>query len=64
MPEAIRPNFRYFTEARMQKPCGAGYAQPFTSIEDGVGRYVESHRATSDRYPLNRPRRTPCTSAT
>ena len=29
---------------------GAGYDQPFTLIEDGVGRYMESYLATSDRY--------------
>lgn len=50
MPEAIRPNYPYFTEARMQKLCGAGYDQSFTSIEDGVGRYVESYLAISDQY--------------
>ena len=50
MPEAIRPNYQYFTEARMQKLCAAGYDRPFTSIEDGVRRYVESYLATSDRY--------------
>jgi ADP-L-glycero-D-manno-heptose 6-epimerase len=50
MPEAIRPNYQYFTEARMQKLRDAGYDRPFTSIEDGVRRYVERHLAGPDRY--------------
>jgi len=50
MPDAIRPNYQYFTEARMQKLRAAGYDRPFTSIEDGVRRYVERYLAGSDRY--------------
>jgi ADP-L-glycero-D-manno-heptose 6-epimerase len=50
MPEPIRPNYQYFTEARMQKLRDAGYDRPFTSIEDGVRRYVEGFLAGPDRY--------------
>jgi ADP-L-glycero-D-manno-heptose 6-epimerase len=50
MPEAIRPNYQYFTEARMQKLRDAGYDRPFTSIEDGVRRYVERYLAGPDPY--------------
>jgi ADP-L-glycero-D-manno-heptose 6-epimerase len=50
MPDAIRPNYQYFTEARMQKLRDAGYDRPFTSIEDGVRRYVERYLAGPDRY--------------
>jgi ADP-L-glycero-D-manno-heptose 6-epimerase len=50
MPEAIRPNYQYFTEARMHKLRDAGYERPFTSIEDGVRRYVERYLAGPDRY--------------
>jgi len=50
MPEAIRPNYQYFTEARMQKLRDAGYDRPFTSIEDGVRRYIERYLAGPDRY--------------
>jgi ADP-L-glycero-D-manno-heptose 6-epimerase len=50
MPEAIRPNYQYFTEARMQKLRGAGYDRPLTSIEVGVRRYVERFLAAPDRY--------------
>ena len=50
MPEAIRPNYQYYTEARMRKLRDAGYDRPFTSIEDGVRRYVEGYLAVADRY--------------
>jgi len=50
MPEAIRPNYQYFTEARMQKLRDAGYDRPFTSIEEGVRRYVHRYLAGPDRY--------------
>ncbi len=39
-PEDIRDKYQYFTEANMEKLCAAGYTQPFTSLEDGVGEYV------------------------
>lgn len=50
MPEAIRPNYQYFTEARMGRLREAGYDRPFTSIEDGVRRYVAQYLAGPDRY--------------
>jgi len=50
MPDALRPNYQYFTEARMQKLRAAGYDRPFTSIEDGVRRYVERYLAGPDPY--------------
>ncbi|HEX9706929.1 MAG TPA: hypothetical protein VGA24_04740 [Steroidobacteraceae bacterium] len=49
MPRAIRPNCQNFTEARMQKFCGAGYDQRFKLIKDGVSRYMKSYVATCDR---------------
>jgi ADP-L-glycero-D-manno-heptose 6-epimerase len=50
MPETLRPNYQYFTEARMQKLRTAGYGRPFTTIEDGVRQYVERYLAGPDRY--------------
>ncbi len=41
MPEDIRDKYQYFTEADMQKLKDAGYKEPFTSLEDGVGDYVK-----------------------
>ncbi len=40
-PEAIREQYQYFTEATMEKLRTAGYDAPFTSLEDGVKRYVD-----------------------
>lgn len=40
IPIDIRDKYQYFTEAKMQKLKAAGYANPFYSLEDGVGDYV------------------------
>jgi ADP-L-glycero-D-manno-heptose 6-epimerase len=40
-PEAIRERYQYFTEARMDRLRAAGWTRPFTSLEDGVKRYVD-----------------------
>ena len=50
MPDAIRDRYQYFTEADMGRLSAAGYAKPFTSLEDGVGRYVSGYLAASDPY--------------
>jgi ADP-L-glycero-D-manno-heptose 6-epimerase len=50
MPEAIRPNYQYFTEANMQKLRVAGYARGFHSLEEGVADYVAHFLATDDAY--------------
>ena len=50
MPEAIRPNYQYFTEARMQRLREVGYAQPFTTLEDGVAEYVQRYLLQPDPY--------------
>ena len=50
MPEAIRPNYQYFTEARMDRLLAVGYSRPFTSLEDGVSQYVEKYLSKPDRY--------------
>lgn len=49
-PEDIRDKYQYFTEANMQKLKDAGYTQPFTSIEDGVGDYVKHYLTTHAYY--------------
>jgi ADP-L-glycero-D-manno-heptose 6-epimerase len=50
MPEAIRPNYQYFTEAHMGRLRTAGYSRPFTSLADGVHEYVERYLSQPDRY--------------
>lgn len=50
MPESIRPNYQYFTEARMDKVRHAGFDGAFHTLENGVADYVDRHLATSDIY--------------
>jgi ADP-L-glycero-D-manno-heptose 6-epimerase len=50
MPEHIRGQYQYFTQANMSKLKTAGYNKEFTSIEDGVGAYVKEYLAKSDPY--------------
>ena len=49
-PEASRARYQYFTEAPMDRLRKAGFAAPFTGLEDGVARYVRDHLATADPY--------------
>ena len=48
MPEILRGRYQYFTQAEMAKLCGAGYADKFTSVEDGVLDYVTTHLSSSE----------------
>jgi len=50
MPEDIRDTYQYFTEAEMSKIRAAGYAQPFYSLEDGVGEYVRDYLSKGKFY--------------
>ncbi len=50
MPESIRPNYQYFTQANMAKLRAAGYSRPMTSLEDGVRDYVQQHLVQADPY--------------
>ena len=49
-PEEIRDRYQYFTQARMDRLREAGYGAPFTSLEEGVGRYVREFLDTPDPY--------------
>jgi ADP-L-glycero-D-manno-heptose 6-epimerase len=49
-PVEIRDKYQYFTEARMERLRQAGYAKPFTPLEDGVATYVKSFLAAPDSY--------------
>ena len=50
MPEAIRPNYQYFTEAEMSRVRALGYERPFVTLEDGVHDYVTGYLAQADPY--------------
>jgi ADP-L-glycero-D-manno-heptose 6-epimerase len=43
MPLDIRDKYQYFTEANMNKLRAAGYTEPFSSLEEGVGDYVKNY---------------------
>jgi len=45
MPAALRGQYQSFTEAPMQRLRAAGYAAPFTPLEEGVRRYVQEFLA-------------------
>jgi ADP-L-glycero-D-manno-heptose 6-epimerase len=42
-PADIRDKYQYFTEADMSKLKKIGYTKPFTTLEEGVGDYVENY---------------------
>ncbi len=50
MPEAIRGQYQYWTEAPMAKLRAAGYEGQFTPLEEGVRRYWQDYLLTGDRY--------------
>ncbi len=49
-PLAIRDKYQYFTEAKMNRLREAGYNKPFTTLEDGVARYVNDYLAKPDPF--------------
>ena len=50
MPENIRGQYQYFTQANVENLLRAGYNAGFTSLEDGVKSYVTKFLNTADRY--------------
>ena len=43
IPEDIRENYQYFTEADMSKLKKTGYDKPFHSLEEGIEDYVKNY---------------------
>jgi len=50
MPENIRAQYQYFTQAEVENLRRAGYNAGFTPLEDAVGIYVTKYLDTADRY--------------
>ncbi len=50
MPEEIRGQYQYFTEARMEKLAGAGCPVTFRPLEESVADYVKNHLLKPDPY--------------
>ena len=49
-PENIRAKYQYFTEADMTRLRAAGFDASFTSLEDGVSRYVRDYLNAEDPF--------------
>jgi len=43
MPEDLREQYQYFTEASMEKLLGAGYDKPIHTLEEGIRDYVKGY---------------------
>ena len=50
MPEAIRGQYQYFTQARIERLRRAGYNAGFTPLGAAVGQYVMGYLNRDDRY--------------
>lgn len=50
MPDAIRGQYQYFTQAEVDNIHRAGYNGGFTVLENAVGDYVTKYLNTEDRY--------------
>jgi ADP-L-glycero-D-manno-heptose 6-epimerase len=50
MPEKIRPQYQYFTQANVENLRRAGYNAGFTPLDDAVASYVNGYLDQSDRY--------------
>jgi ADP-L-glycero-D-manno-heptose 6-epimerase len=50
MPGSIRDSYQYFTQAETENLRNAGYNGQFTTLEEGVRRYVTGYLDRPDRY--------------
>lgn len=50
MPEGLRGQYQYFTEAAMEKLRGAGCPIGFAPLEESVADYVQNHLLKDDPY--------------
>lgn len=50
MPEHLRDKYQYFTQAKMDRLRAAGYDKPFTTLEEGVRRYVQDFLSQEDPF--------------
>lgn len=50
MPDHLRDKYQYYTQADMTKLRAAGYTAAFTSLEEGVRKYVQDFLFTNDKY--------------
>ena len=49
-PPSIEKHYQYFTEASLNKLREAGFSRNFTSLEEGVKKYITNFLNTNDPY--------------
>jgi len=49
-PPSLKAQYQSFTQAAMDRLRAAGYSGQFTTLEEGVHRYVQGYLATADLY--------------
>jgi ADP-L-glycero-D-manno-heptose 6-epimerase len=50
MPEALHGQYQNFTQAAMNRLRAAGYPGQFTTLEEGVRRYIQDYLTQADPY--------------
>ncbi|MCQ2914810.1 MAG: ADP-glyceromanno-heptose 6-epimerase [Alphaproteobacteria bacterium] len=50
MPKDLRTHYQYYTKADVTKLRQVGYDKPFTSLEEGVSKYVHDYLEKTDMY--------------
>nr|WP_294528419.1 ADP-glyceromanno-heptose 6-epimerase [uncultured Rhodopila sp.] len=50
MPANLRGQYQSFTQAPMERLRAAGYSGQFTTMEEGIRRYVQDHLAAADSF--------------
>jgi ADP-L-glycero-D-manno-heptose 6-epimerase len=50
MPLELQCKYQYYTQAKMQRLRAIGYLRPFTSLENGIGTYVNQYLINEDPY--------------
>ena len=50
MPARLRGQYQSFTQAPMRRLREAGFERDFTSLEEGVRRYVQDYLLRDDPY--------------
>ena len=50
LPDSLKKQYQYFTQATMQKLKSKGYDQPFTTLEEGISTYVKDFLLQEDPY--------------
>jgi ADP-L-glycero-D-manno-heptose 6-epimerase len=52
MPESVRSQYQYFTQANIERLRAAGYAQDITPLEDAVSDYVKNYLGPARRLAV------------